>query len=122
MRKYRPYWASIGVLSKYRRYLQLSVTKSMSPNMPISNIGIIYNTVIDLMAIHSPCQNVTACPNFLKMVTMKLRHPYTTASIWSSGKVTCTGANSEEQVPMALCLLHHQTDKVSFSECSKRLL
>ena len=28
------------------------------------------------------------------MVTMKLRHPYTTASIWSSGKVTCTGANT----------------------------
>jgi len=31
------------------------------------------------------------------MVTMKLRHPYTTASVWSSGKITCTGANSEEQ-------------------------
>ena len=31
------------------------------------------------------------------MVTMKLRRPYTTASMWSSGKVTCTGANSEEQ-------------------------
>ena len=25
------------------------------------------------------------------------RHPYTTASIWSSGKITCTGANSEDQ-------------------------
>ena len=24
-------------------------------------------------------------------------HPYTTASIWSSGKITCTGANSEDQ-------------------------
>jgi hypothetical protein len=32
------------------------------------------------------------------MVTMKLRKPYTTASIWSSGKITCTGATSEEQV------------------------
>lgn len=29
------------------------------------------------------------------MVTMKLRRPYTTASIWSSGKITCTGATSE---------------------------
>ena len=28
---------------------------------------------------------------------MLFRHPYTTASIWSSGKITCTGANSEEQ-------------------------
>ncbi|XP_020281245.1 TATA box-binding protein-like protein 1 [Pseudomyrmex gracilis] len=35
------------------------------------------------------------------MVTMKLRRPYTTASIWSSGKVTCTGATSEEQAKIA---------------------
>jgi Transcription factor TFIID (or TATA-binding protein, TBP) len=32
------------------------------------------------------------------MVTMKLRKPYTTASIWSSGKITCTGATSEDEV------------------------
>lgn len=32
------------------------------------------------------------------MVTMKLRRPYTTASIWSSGRITCTGATSESQV------------------------
>lgn len=32
------------------------------------------------------------------MVTMKLRKPYTTASMWSSGRITCTGATSEEQV------------------------
>lgn len=32
------------------------------------------------------------------MVTMKLRRPYTTASIWSSGRITCTGATSEDQV------------------------
>jgi len=35
------------------------------------------------------------------MVTMKLRHPYTTASMWSSGKITCTGANSEAQAKTA---------------------
>ncbi|XP_075212090.1 TATA box-binding protein-like 1 [Lycorma delicatula] len=35
------------------------------------------------------------------MVTMKLRKPYTTASIWSSGKITCTGATSEEQSHVA---------------------
>ncbi|CAB0005825.1 unnamed protein product [Nesidiocoris tenuis] len=29
------------------------------------------------------------------MLMMKLRKPYTTASMWSSGKVTCTGATSE---------------------------
>ncbi|KAI5741926.1 hypothetical protein M8J77_001225 [Diaphorina citri] len=35
------------------------------------------------------------------MVTMKLRKPYTTASIWSSGKITCTGATSEDQSKIA---------------------
>lgn len=35
------------------------------------------------------------------MLTMKLRKPYTTASMWSSGKVTCTGATSEEMSHVA---------------------
>eukprot|EP00093_Oithona_nana_P012231 12231.XXX_27512_26322_1 [CDS] Oithona nana genome sequencing. len=35
------------------------------------------------------------------MVTMKIRKPYTTANIWSSGKITCTGANSEENARIA---------------------
>lgn len=35
------------------------------------------------------------------MVTMKLRRPYTTASIWSSGKITCTGSTSEDQAKVA---------------------
>ncbi|XP_069677655.1 TATA box-binding protein-like 1 [Periplaneta americana] len=35
------------------------------------------------------------------MITMKLRKPYTTASMWSSGKITCTGATSEEQAKIA---------------------
>lgn len=35
------------------------------------------------------------------MLTMKIRAPYTTASIWSSGKVTCTGATSEETAKLA---------------------
>ncbi|ALC48526.1 Trf2 [Drosophila busckii] len=35
------------------------------------------------------------------MVTMKLRRPYTTASIWSSGRITCTGATSEIQAKIA---------------------
>ncbi|XP_046386097.1 TATA box-binding protein-like 1 [Ischnura elegans] len=35
------------------------------------------------------------------MVTMKIRKPYTTASVWSSGKVTCTGATSEDAAHVA---------------------
>ncbi|XP_078598585.1 TATA box-binding protein-like 1 [Branchiostoma floridae x Branchiostoma japonicum] len=32
----------------------------------------------------------------LGKVTMKLRRPYCTANIWSSGKIVCTGARSED--------------------------
>lgn len=39
------------------------------------------------------------------MVTMKLRRPYTTASIWSSGRITCTGATSEDQVSLSTHLV-----------------
>ncbi|XP_064607341.1 TATA box-binding protein-like 1 [Liolophura sinensis] len=35
------------------------------------------------------------------MLNMKIRRPYTTASIWSSGKITCTGATSEDEAKIA---------------------
>ncbi|XP_043228586.1 TATA box-binding protein-like 1 isoform X2 [Amphibalanus amphitrite] len=35
------------------------------------------------------------------MVTMKMRRPYTTASMWSSGKITCTGSTSEAEARVA---------------------
>jgi TATA-box binding protein (TBP) (component of TFIID and TFIIIB) len=45
--------------------------------------------------------NLTILNCFVQMITMKLRKPYTTASMWSSGKVTCTGATSEEEAKVA---------------------
>lgn len=49
------------------------------------------------------------------MVTMKLRHPYTTASIWSSGRITCTGATSEEQAKIAARRYARCLQKLGFS-------
>lgn len=48
------------------------------------------------------------------MVTMKLRKPYTTASIWSSGKITCTGATSEEQAKVAARRYARVLQKLNF--------
>lgn len=48
------------------------------------------------------------------MVTMKLRKPYTTASIWSSGKITCTGATSEEQAKVAARRYARMLQKLNF--------
>lgn len=49
------------------------------------------------------------------MVTMKLRKPYTTASIWSSGKITCTGANSEDAARVAARRYARILQKLGFS-------
>jgi len=35
------------------------------------------------------------------MVNMRIRNPCTTANIWSSGKITCTGSTSAEQAKVA---------------------
>lgn len=50
----------------------------------------------------------------LQMITMKLRRPYTTASIWSSGKVTCTGATSEVQAKIAARRFARSLQKLGF--------
>ncbi|XP_025833007.1 TATA box-binding protein-like protein 1 [Agrilus planipennis] len=49
------------------------------------------------------------------MITMKLRRPYTTASIWSSGKVTCTGATSELQAKIAARRFARLLQKLGFN-------
>jgi len=49
------------------------------------------------------------------MVTMKLRRPYTTASMWSSGKITCTGANSEDQAKVAARRYARVLEKLGFN-------
>ncbi|KAF8781924.1 TATA box-binding protein-like protein 1 [Argiope bruennichi] len=48
------------------------------------------------------------------MVTMKLRKPYTTASIWSSGKVTCTGATSDEDAKTASRKIARKLQQLGF--------
>lgn len=48
------------------------------------------------------------------MVTMKLRRPYTTATIWSSGRVTCTGATSEDQAKVAARKYARALQKLGF--------
>ncbi|GFU44418.1 TATA box-binding protein-like protein 1 [Trichonephila clavipes] len=48
------------------------------------------------------------------MVTMKLRKPHTTASIWSSGKVTCTGATSDDDAKIASRKIARKLQQLGF--------
>lgn len=48
------------------------------------------------------------------MCNMRIRRPYTTASIWSSGKITCTGATSEPFAKIAARKFARQLQKIGF--------
>ncbi|XP_029649849.1 TATA box-binding protein-like 1 [Octopus sinensis] len=49
------------------------------------------------------------------MLNMKLRRPNTTASIWSSGKVTCTGATSEDEAKLAARRFARRLQRLGFN-------
>lgn len=48
------------------------------------------------------------------MITMKLRKPSATASIWSSGKITCTGSETEEEAKIAARRFARTLQKLGF--------
>lgn len=49
-----------------------------------------------------------------KIILMKLRQPSVTASIWSSGKITCTGATTEIQAKQASKRVARQLQRLGF--------
>lgn len=72
-------------------------------------IDIVINNVVCSFSVscHLDLRNIALNGNNVEfrrengMVTMKLRKPSTTASVWSSGKITCTGSTSEDQARFA---------------------
>jgi transcription initiation factor TFIID TATA-box-binding protein len=57
-----------------------------------ANLG----TKLDLRKIAINCRNAEYNPKRFAAVIMRIRDPKTTALIFSSGKMVCTGAKSEE--------------------------
>jgi len=49
------------------------------------------------------------------MLNMKLRRPNATATIWSSGKITCTGSTSEEEAKVAARRIARRLQKLGYS-------
>jgi transcription initiation factor TFIID TATA-box-binding protein len=48
------------------------------------------------------------------MILMKIRDPRVTASIWSSGKITCTGATTEDLAKRAARKIARSLQKMGF--------
>lgn len=79
---------------------QVSETKTM--DVAINNVVCSFSTKchLNLKRIAMEGSNVEYHREH-GMLNMRLRHPKSTASIWSSGKITCTGATSEDFARMA---------------------
>lgn len=105
-----------------------SVTESnneseQQPNIEEPEIDIVINNVVCSFSVrcHLNLREIAlmgANVEYRKengMVTMKLRRPYTTASIWSSGKITCTGATSEDAAKQAARRFARCLQKLGFN-------
>lgn len=69
--------------------------------MPVPQLQNIVSTAnlvskLDLRKIALNCRNAEYNPKRFAAVIMRIRDPKTTALIFTSGKMVCTGAKSEE--------------------------
>ncbi|XP_008837755.1 TATA box-binding protein-like protein 2 [Nannospalax galili] len=106
--------------------LSLSSIASMTPMNPVSECsGIvpqlqnIVSTVnlackLDLKKIALQAKNAEYNPKRFAAVIMRIREPRTTALIFSSGKMVCTGAKSEEQSRLAARKYARVVQKLGF--------
>ncbi|CAM4677623.1 TATA box-binding protein-like 1 [Siphateles boraxobius] len=81
----------------------------------ITNVVSVFRTRchLNLRTIGLEGTNVIYKPEVGK-VLMKLRKPRITASIWSSGKIICTGATSEEEAKLGARRLARCLQKIGF--------
>ncbi|KAJ8920903.1 hypothetical protein NQ315_015696, partial [Exocentrus adspersus] len=101
----------------------VSEQKETEPNIEEPEIDIVINNVVCSFSVrcHLNLREIAINGSNVEyrkengMVTMKLRRPYTTASIWSSGKITCTGATSEDAARQAARRFARCLQKLGFN-------
>lgn len=103
----------------------LIVTPKVPPQQsPGGIVPILQNVVstvnlscrLDLKAIALKSRNAEYNPKRFAAVIMRIRDPKTTALIFSSGKMVCTGAKSEEQSKIAARRFAKIVSKVGFPD------
>ena len=72
---------------------------------------------LDLKRIALHARNAEYNPKRFAAVIMRIREPRTTALIFSSGKMVCTGAKSEEQSRLAARKYARIVQKLGFEVC-----
>lgn len=77
---------------------------------------------LDLKKIALHARNAEYNPKRFAAVIMRIREPRTTALIFSSGKMVCTGAKSEEQSRLAARKYARIVQKLGFNVCLNGIL
>jgi transcription initiation factor TFIID TATA-box-binding protein len=95
------------------------------PNVSIGFCRNIVSTVnlgckLDLKKIALHARNAEYNPKRFAAVIMRIREPRTTALIFSSGKMVCTGAKSEEDSRLAARKYARIVQKLGFSVSIKK--
>ncbi|CAF4067447.1 unnamed protein product [Rotaria sp. Silwood1] len=119
---------SFSVLSHSQQQPQTPITVSMTPVTPrntdvldlkpsLQNIVATANLgcELDLKRITSQARNAEYNPKRFAAVIMRIRNPRTTALIFKSGKIVCTGAKSEEAASQAARRFARVIQKLNFS-------
>ena len=71
---------------------------------------------LDLREIGRKCRNVEYKPKRFAAAIMRIREPRTTALIFSSGKMVCTGAKNEDDSRKAALKYAKDIKKISYSK------
>ena len=100
----------------FRLIRKLSLIKIIFPFRNIvSTVNL--NCKLDLKKIALLARNAEYNPKRFAAVIMRIREPRTTALIFSSGKMVCTGAKSEEDSRLAARKYARIIQKLGFPVC-----
>ncbi|KAL7668704.1 hypothetical protein ACOME3_009395 [Neoechinorhynchus agilis] len=90
-------------------------TEPLRPNLQniVSTVNL--GCTLDLKKIALQARNAEFNPKRFAAVIMRIRQPRTTALIFSSGKMVCTGAKSEEESRLAARKYARIVQKIGFS-------
>ncbi|ETE67237.1 TATA-box-binding protein, partial [Ophiophagus hannah] len=105
---------SLSILEEQQRQQQQQQAAQQSTSQPTQAASVNLGCKLDLKTIALRARNAEYNPKRFAAVIMRIREPRTTALIFSSGKMVCTGAKSEEQSRLAARKYARVVQKLGF--------
>mmetsp|Transcript_8711 Transcript_8711/g.29071 ORF Transcript_8711/g.29071 Transcript_8711/m.29071 type:complete len:166 (-) Transcript_8711:436-933(-) len=102
-----------GMMNEYDN--DLDMTNGITPSLQNIVATVNLNCSLNLKTITLQARNAEYNPKRFAAVIMRIREPKTTALIFASGKMVCTGAKSEESARLASRKFARIIQKLGFS-------